>query len=267
MSVTGIIIAVAVVGGVGLLIGVFLSIAGNYFRVETNPLEDKVIEALPGNNCGGCGYAGCNALAAAIVKGEAPVSQCPVGGEPVAARIAEIMGVEADTADKMIAHVKCKGTCDLTFNNYNYEGVRDCRMVSFVPSGGPKSCDYGCMGFGTCVDVCEFDAIHVVNGVAVVDSDKCKACGKCIEACPKHLIEMIPYKAKYVVDCMNKDMGPLVMKACKVGCIGCSLCAKECPKEAITVADSLAHIDQEKCIGCGKCANKCPKQAITGLAR
>ncbi len=267
MSVTGIIIAVAVVGGVGLLIGVFLSIAGNYFRVETNPLEDKVTEALPGNNCGGCGYAGCNALAAAIVKGEAPVSQCPVGGEPVAARIAEIMGVEADAADKMIAHVKCKGTCDLTFNNYNYEGVRDCRMVSFVPSGGPKSCDYGCMGFGTCVDVCEFDAIHVVNGVAVVDRDKCKACGKCIEACPKHLIEMIPYTAKYAVDCMNKDMGPLVMKACKVGCIGCSLCAKECPKEAITVADSLAHIDQEKCIGCGKCADKCPKQAITGLVR
>ena len=175
------------------------------------------------------------------------------------------MGVEAGSADKQVAHVKCKGNCDLTFSNYNYKGVMDCRMANFVPSGGPKSCDFGCIGFGTCADVCEFGAISVVNGVAVVDKDKCKACGKCIEACPKHLIEMIPYKAKYAVDCMNKDKGPQVMKVCKTGCIGCSLCAKECPVEAISVENLLAHIDQEKCVGCGKCAGKCPKGAITKL--
>ena len=262
MNITGIIIAVSVVGGVGLLIGILLSVFGSYFSVETNPVTDRIIEALPGNNCGGCGYAGCNALAEAITNGEAPVSGCPVGGESVAREIAEIMGVEADTSDKMIAHVKCNGTCEMTFNNYNYEGVSDCRMANFVPAGGPKSCDYGCMGFGTCVSVCEFGAISIVDGVAHIDKDKCRACGMCVDACPKHIIEMIPYKAKYVVDCMNRDKGPLVMKVCKAGCIGCGLCVKECPKEAITVTDSLARIDQDKCVGCGLCAKKCPKNAI-----
>lgn len=265
MNTFGIIIAVAVVGGVGLLIGIFLSVFGNVFKVETDPKADAIEEALPGNNCGGCGYAGCSGLAAAIAKGEAPVSGCPVGGEPVAEVIAGIMGVEADASAKMVAHVKCMGTCEQTFNNYNYQGVKDCRMANFVPSGGPKSCDFGCMGFGTCALVCEFDAIRIIDGVAFIDKDKCRACGKCIDACPKHLIELIPYKAKYAVDCMNKDKGPLVMKVCKRGCIGCSLCAKECPKEAITVENSLAHIDQDKCVGCGLCAKKCPKGAITKL--
>ncbi|MBR4719217.1 MAG: RnfABCDGE type electron transport complex subunit B [Lachnospiraceae bacterium] len=265
MSITGIIIAVCVVGGVGLFIGIFLSVAGNRLKVETDPKVDEIIEALPGNNCGGCGYAGCSALAEAIASGNAPVSGCPVGGEPVANNIAKILGVEADASEKMVAHVRCKGTCDMTFNNYNYDGIKDCRMASFVPAQGPKSCDFGCMGFGTCVDVCEFDAINIIDGIAVIDKEKCKACGKCIAACPKQLIELIPYKARYVVECMNKDKGPLVMKVCKTGCIGCSLCAKECPKEAITVEDSLAHIDQEKCAGCGLCAKKCPKNAITAI--
>lgn len=265
MSVTGIIIAVSAVGGVGLFIGVFLSVAGNYFKVETDPKVDEIIDALPGNNCGGCGFAGCSALAEAIASGKAPVSGCPVGGDPVAADIAAIMGVEADASEKMVAHVRCQGTCEQTFNNYNYEGVKDCRMASFVPAGGPKSCDFGCMGFGTCKEVCEFGAVNIIDGIAVIDKDKCKACGKCVQACPKHLIELIPYKAKYVVECMNKDKGPLVMKVCKTGCIGCGLCAKECPKEAITVENSLAHIDQEKCVGCGLCAGKCPKKAIAGL--
>ena len=265
MNVTGIIIAVSVVGGVGLLIGIFLSFFGNYFKVETNPVEEAVLEALPGNNCGGCGYAGCSGLAAAIANGEASVSGCPVGGEPVALVISKIMGVDADGAAKMVAHVKCSGTCDQTFANYNYEGVKDCRMAKFVPAGGPKSCDYGCMGFGSCMNACQFDAISIIDGIAVIDKDKCKACGKCIATCPNHLIEMIPYDAKYVVGCMSKDKGPQVMKVCKTGCIGCGLCAKECPKEAITVTDFVAHIDQELCVGCGLCAKKCPKKIIRNV--
>ncbi|MGN0130913.1 MAG: RnfABCDGE type electron transport complex subunit B [Lachnospiraceae bacterium] len=262
MNVTGILIAAALVGGVGLFIGLFLGIAGIKFRVEVDEKEEAVLAALPGNNCGGCGFAGCSGLAAAIAKGEAEVGTCPVGGEPVAKKIAEIMGVEAGESVRMTAFVKCKGDCDKTKVDYDYSGVTDCNMLSFVPNGGPKSCNQGCLGYGTCVKACPFDAIHVINGVAVVDKEACKACGKCVAACPKHLIELIPYTAKYAVACSNTEKGPVTMKACEVGCIGCTLCAKNCPNEAVTIENFNAHIDQDKCVGCGACASKCPKKAI-----
>lgn len=262
MNVSGILIAAVLVGGVGLFIGLFLGIAGIKFKVEVDEKEEAVLAALPGNNCGGCGFAGCSGLATAIAKGEAEVGTCPVGGEPVAKKIAEIMGVEAGESVRMTAFVKCKGDCDKTKVDYDYSGVTDCNMLSFVPNGGPKSCNQGCLGYGTCVKACPFDAIHVVNGVAVVEKEACKACGKCVAACPKHLIELIPYAAKYAVACSNTEKGPVTMKACDVGCIGCTLCAKNCPNEAVTIENFNAHIDQDKCVGCGICASKCPKKAI-----
>lgn len=265
MNISGIIIAAALVGGVGLFIGLFLGIAGIKFHVEVDEKEEAVLAALPGNNCGGCGYAGCSGLAKAIVNGEAEVGTCPVGGEPVANKIAEIMGVEASSGKKMVAFVKCHGDCDKTKVDYDYTGVSDCAMLSFVPNGGPKSCNQGCLGYGNCVKVCPFDAIHVENGIAVVDKDACKACGKCIAACPKNLIELVPYDAKYAVRCSSTEKGAVAMKACEVACIGCSLCVKNCPNEAVKVENFLAHIDQDKCIGCGACAEKCPKKAISKL--
>lgn len=261
----GVLKAAGMVGFVGLFIGAFLGFAAIKFKVKVDEKEEAVLGLLPGNNCGGCGFAGCSGLAAAIAKGEAPVNGCPVGGQPVADKIAEVMGVEAGNSVKMVAFVKCQGDCDKTTVDYEYTGIEDCRMLSFVPNGGPKSCNYGCLGFGSCVTVCPFDAIHVENGVAVVDKDKCKACGKCIEVCPKKLIELIPYDSKYAVACSSADKGPVTMKDCTVGCIGCSLCVKACPKEAVTVADFHAKIDQEKCAGCGACAQKCPKKAIVEL--
>ena len=262
MNIMGILVATAVVAVVGLFIGLFLGIAGIKFAVEVDEREEAILGVLPGNNCGGCGYPGCSGLAAAIVKGEAPVNACPVGGEEVGKKVAEIMGVEAGESVKMVAFVKCQGDCEKAKVDYEYTGVEDCAMLSFVPNGGPKSCNFGCLGYGNCVKACPFDAIHVENGIAVVDKAACKACGKCVAACPKHLIELIPYDAKYVVACSSKEKGPVTMKECSVGCIGCTLCAKNCPNDAVKIENFLSVIDQEKCEGCGICMEKCPKKSI-----
>lgn len=260
--ISGILTAALVVGLVGIFMGLFLGVAGIKFKVEVDEKEEAVLAALPGNNCGGCGYAGCAGLAAAIAKGEAPVNACPVGGEAVGKTIAGIMGVEAVESERKTAFVHCQGDCEKTHKDYDYYGIEDCRMMSFVPGGGPKSCNSGCLGYGTCVKACAFDAIHVVNGIAVVDREKCKACGKCVEACPKHLISLIPYEAKQVVACSSTDKGPVTMKACQTGCIGCGICIRNCPQGAVRVENFHAVIDHEKCIGCGACQEKCPKKAI-----
>lgn len=259
---TEIVTAAVVVGIVGIFVGIFLGVAGIKFKVEVDEKEEAVLSALPGNNCGGCGFAGCAGLAAAIAKGEAAVNACPVGGDVVGDKIASIMGVEAEKTEKKVAFVHCKGDCDKASVDYEYTGVTDCRMLSFVPNGGPKTCNSGCLGYGTCVETCPFDAIQIKNGIAVVDPEKCKACGKCIEVCPKGLISLIPYQAKEVVACSSTDKGPVTMKACQVGCIGCGICVKNCPQGAIKVENFHAIIDQEKCIGCGICEEKCPKHAI-----
>lgn len=260
--VTGIIIAAAVVGILGILIGVFLGIASEKFKVEVDEKEILVRNELPGNNCGGCGYAGCDALAKAIAAGQADVGACPVGGASTAEKIGAIMGVAGGAAEKKVAFVKCKGSCDKTAVQYNYYGVDDCKKVSVVPGAGEKACAYGCMGYGSCVRACAFDAIHVVDGVAVVDKEACKACGKCIAVCPRHLIELVPYEQKHLVQCSSRDKGKDVMSVCSAGCIGCKMCEKVCEFDAVKVVDNIAHIDPSKCTNCGKCAEKCPKKVI-----
>ena len=260
--VTGIIIAAAVVGILGILIGIFLGIASEKFKVEVDEKEILVRNELPGNNCGGCGYAGCDALAKAIAAGQAEVGACPVGGASTAEKIGAIMGVAGGTAEKKVAFVKCKGTCDKTKVQYNYYGVDDCKKVSVVPGAGEKACTYGCMGYGSCVKACAFDAIHVVDGVAVVDKEKCVACGKCVAACPKGLIQLVPYSAKHLVQCSSHDKGKDVKAACQAGCIGCTLCTRQCESDAIHMDNNLAVIDYDKCTNCGKCAEKCPAKVI-----
>ena len=259
MSITGVLIAALIVGGTGVFIGVFLGIAGKKFAVEVDEKEEAILAELPGNNCGGCGYAGCSGLAAAIAKGEAP---CPVGGAPVAAKIAAIMGEEAGESVHEVAFVKCAGTCEKAKQAYDYTGITDCQMAAMMQNGGPKGCSFGCLGFGSCVKACPFDAIHIVDGIAVVDKEACKACGKCIATCPKHLIELVPYEQKHLVQCSSKDKGKDVMSVCSVGCIGCKMCEKVCESDAVHVVDNIAHIDPEKCTNCGKCAEKCPKKII-----
>lgn len=259
---TGIIIAAAIVGGVGILIGIFLGVSGEKLKVEVDEKEVAIRAELPGNNCGGCGYAGCDGLAAAIAKGEAPVGGCPVGGADAAAKIGAIMGVEASSVTRLAAYVKCSGNCEVTKDDYVYTGVEDCKMAALVPNGGAKSCSYGCLGYGSCVKACDFDAIHVINGVAVVDTELCKACGKCVAACPKKLIELRPVSGVANVACSSHGKGKPVMDACKSGCIGCTLCEKQCESGAITMDNNIPLIDYTKCTGCGKCAEKCPKKVI-----
>ena len=253
MSITGMIIAACIVGGTGLFIGAFLGIAGKKFAVEVDEREEAIMGVLPGNNCG---------LAAAIVKGEAEIGGCPVGGAPVAEKIGAIMGKEAGDSVRMTAFVKCAGTCEKTSQNYKYTGIEDCTMVNMVQNGGPKSCSYGCLGYGSCVKACPFDAIHIVDGVAVVDKEACKACGKCVAACPKKLIELVPYTQQHLVQCSSKDKGKEVTFACTTGCIGCKMCQRVCGNDAIIFEDNLAKIDLTKCTDCGACALKCPKKII-----
>ena len=260
---TAIVIATVTVGIVGILIGVLLGIASEVFKVEVDEKEIQVREALPGNNCGACGYPGCDGLAKAIASGEAKVNQCPVGGQPVAAKIAVIMGVDdVGTSEKKVAFVKCKGNCNYTKKLYTYSGLHDCNGAMVVPGAGGKSCEYGCMGYGSCVKACEFDSIHIVDGIALVDKEKCVACGKCVSACPKKLIDMVPYKAKTLVQCNSQDKGKTVKDKCSVGCIGCTMCVKQCQDDAIHMVGNVALVDYSKCIECGRCAMKCPTKVI-----
>ena len=262
MDFMSIAIATGVVAVVGLIIGILLGVAGAKLRVEVDEKEVAVREELPGNNCGGCGYPGCDGLAAAIAANEVPVNACPVGGAAVAEKIAAIMGVDAQTGEKMVAFVKCAGTCDKTRVKYNYYGIHDCRKVALIPGKGDKACEYGCLGYGSCVAECPFDAISIQDGVAVVDKEKCVACGKCVSTCPNNIIELIPYEAQQKVMCSSHDKGKAVKQACDVGCIGCMMCTKVCESDAIKVENNLAKIDYSKCTHCGKCAEKCPVKII-----
>ena len=259
----GVLLAAVVVGVTGLLIGLLLGFAGEKLKVEVNEKELQVRDVLPGNNCGGCGYAGCDGLAKAIANGEAPVNGCPVGGSPVADQISEIMGISADESAKEVAFVKCAGTCDQAKDKDVYFGIHDCNAAMNVPGTGSKSCSYGCLGYGSCEKACPFDAIHVIDGIAKVDKEKCVACGKCVVTCPKQLIELVPYEARCLVQCNSKDKGKAVKDKCSAGCIACGMCQRSCEFDAVHVVDNIAYIDQDKCEHCGVCAAKCPTKVIS----
>ena len=257
-----ILITTLVIAVIGVCVGAGLVFTGKKFAVEVDEREVAVREKLPGNNCGACGFAGCDALAAAIAKGEAPVNACPVGGAPVAQEIGDIMGTSAGAMERKVAFVACKGTCDVTKNQGNYVGIKDCRTA--VLSGmNITDCIYGCLGFGSCVKACPEDAIRVVDGVAMVNRKKCVGCGLCVKACPRGIIELVPADKRVAVQCSNHDRGPMVKKACSAGCIGCGICQKQCESDAIHVTNFLADVDYDKCIQCGKCVEKCPAKVIT----
>lgn len=262
ISVASIGIAAAVIGGVSLAIGLLLGLAARAFHVEVDERQVAVREALPGSNCGGCGYAGCDALAEAIAAGQAKPNTCPVGGQEVAHAIAAIMGVEAGEVVQEVAFVHCSGTCDKVKYEADYYGIKDCRQAAMAPGYAGRACPTACFGLGTCAAACPTGAIRVVDGVARVDREKCIHCGCCVASCPQRIITMRPKNGQVAVACSSHKAGKAVKAVCGAGCIACGLCQKVCPHDAIHVVDNLAEVDYSKCTGCGTCVAKCPVKVI-----
>ena len=265
-----VLIALLVLGATGLLAAVLLFVIARQFRVEEDPRIDEVAEALPGANCGGCGFAGCRALAEACVKAETLDGLlCPVGGAATMEKVATILGKEAVAAEPMVAVVRCNGTCEARPRTSEFDGSRSCKIMHACYVG-ETACPFGCLGCGDCVAACQFGAISMnpETGLPEVDDEKCTSCGKCVKACPRHIIELRkkgPKSRRIVVMCVNKDKGAPARKACLNACIGCGKCQKECNFEAITVENNLAYIDWQKCRLCRKCESACPTGAIHAI--
>ena len=251
----------------GILAAVVLYFVAQKFKVEEDPRIDEVEKMLPGANCGGCGFAGCRGMADALVKND-DISAlfCPVGGGDTMKGIAAYLGKAAPEKEPMVATVRCGGVCDKRPRTNTFDGAKSCAVASSLYVG-ETACAYGCLGYGDCVAACAFDAIHInpETGIAEVDAEKCTACGACVKACPKNIIELRkkwPKGRAVYVGCVSKDKGAVVMKACKAGCIGCGKCEKVCAFGAITIENNLAYIDSQKCKLCRKCVNECPTGAI-----
>lgn len=269
-----ILIAVIVLGCIGLVASIVLYVLSKKFAVKEDPRIPQVLEALPGANCGGCGFPGCGGMAAACVKaadaGSLDGLNCPVGGADTMSQVAALLGMEVKASAPKLAIVRCQGTCENRPRIAEYDGVRSCRVANTV-SMGETACPYGCLGCGDCVGACSFDAIHMnaQTGIPEVDTAKCVACGACATACPRHIIEVRtvkgPKKMAVVVKCMNHDKGAVATKACKASCIGCQKCVKVCAFDAVHVEGNLAYIDPDKCKMCRKCEDECPRKAIIAL--
>ena len=266
-----IIIAIAILGGLGLIFGLVLAAASKVFYVETDPRLDKLNECLPGANCGGCGYAGCGGYAEAVLKGEAPIGSCASGGNECAQAMAAIMGVTVESVARKVALVRCSGQRYVDASGKEqgaklkgtYEGFKDCLAASKVGGNGPLACKFGCLGYGNCTKTCQYDAIHIVDNVAKVDREKCVGCMACAAACPRNLIVPVEYDKQVVIACASHAKGAVTVRGCTQGCIGCSICVKSCPHEAIHIEQNLAVIDYSKCNSCGLCATVCPKHLIS----
>ncbi|MDR1020328.1 MAG: RnfABCDGE type electron transport complex subunit B [Synergistaceae bacterium] len=258
----GVLYPVAILGAMGAAFGALLAFASIKFFVDADGRVSRIREALPGANCGGCGYPGCDGYAEGVVSGGARTNLCAAGGPALAAGIAEIMGVEGEALIPTRAFLMCKGSPEFSKSNAVYDGIMDCRSAAVVPSGSPNTCPFGCIGLGTCVKVCVFGAMSIVGGLASADPVKCIGCGTCVAICPKSALRLIPRTSNVQVVCNSNWRGPDVKKACSVGCIGCGICAKACPAGAITVEKNLASVDASKCVNCGACVAKCPTKSI-----
>jgi len=262
MMTGSIIISMAAMGSLGAAFAVFLAFADKKLKVEVDPRLQAISDALPNTNCGGCGYPGCSLLAEALLKGEAPPNACVAGGADTSATLAELLGVEAGEHKRMIAVVLCKGGTAESVRNATYKGEMSCTAANIT--GGDKACTYGCLGYGECVDACNYDAMAMDdNNLPVVFHDKCVGCGACARACPRDIIEMHPEDHKLFVYCRSKDKGPHAKKVCSVACIACMLCVKDCSVQGgIAVKDNLATVNYDLAPQNDESTKRCPTKCI-----
>ena len=259
--------AVIVLGAIGLIFAVVLFFVAKKFKVVEDPLIDEIAEVLPGANCGGCGMAGCRAMAEAFVKqGNMEGLKCPAGGDAVAQKVAALLGCTPAETEPQVAVVRCATCHDGTMNKDHYDGLRDCAFAHSVYAG-ENGCAFGCLGLGNCAEACQFDALVMdpETGRPMVNDDKCVGCGACVKACPRGVIELrnkgLKNRRVYVM-CVNKEKGAMARKTCDNACIGCGKCEKTCPFGAIKVENNLAYIDYNVCKLCRKCVAECPTGAI-----
>ncbi len=248
----------------GLAAGLFLIYFSRKFAVEVDPRVQRISEILPQANCGACGAPGCSHFAEGVVRGEYPVTGCVVGGTETANEIAKILGIEAGEVVPRVAVVRCVGDREKAPRRAEYDGIEDCKAAHIL--GGDKGCEYGCLGMGSCVRVCPFDAIKMgEKGLPVVNEDKCTGCGKCAEVCPRSIIEIIPRTQKIYLACMSLEKAKDVMSVCSVGCIGCGLCARVAPEGVVEMQEGLPILHYDKVSSpdeLQEMVEKCPKKSF-----
>lgn len=270
MEISAIFFGALSLGILGFLLGRVLIYAHQKLALPPNETVKKIEGALPGINCGACGYPGCAGYADAIVTSHAPVNLCAPGGQAITESIAGIMGSAAPSSRRMVAFVRCQGSTQKAAMKYEYHGILECSQA--IPHfQGPKYCQHSCLGLGTCFRACPFGAIQMNSGMLVkILPEKCTGCGLCVQACPRDVIHLIPFQEKpavYQVACLSTQPALITRKECQTGCIGCGLCVKKCPVQAITMKNNLAAINYDLCTGCGECARVCPVKAILSVQK
>ena len=270
-----ILIAVAALAILGFVLALLLFVVSKRFAVKEDPRIGQVLEALPGANCGGCGFPGCGGMAAACVKaadaGSLEGLNCPVGGAECMQQVAGILGMEVAASAPKLAVVRCNGTCERRPHVRLYDGVKSCRVANSTCMGETQ-CSYGCLGCGDCVAACQFDALHMnaETGLPEVDATKCTACGACQKACPRGIMEVRTVsgenKDAFVVSCMNMDKGAEAMKICASSCIACKKCQNACGSDAVHVGNNVAYINPDACVLCGACFEACPRGTIVSVS-